>query len=630
MNEPGNHEEILRSAFFRPVDRHFACFVRRFSFKETGGLEPASEVILAAALVSRRLADGEVCLSLRDVAGKTLSVSFGDGTGGVPCPRLAPWLEVLRSSPIVGVPGETKPLILDTTGKLYLHRYWNYEQAVAEDFRRRFAAPPVELDVERMSEGLQRLFPVGATGAVDWQKVAAFAGVRQRFCTITGGPGTGKTWTVARMLVLLLEQPGGEQLRVKLAAPTGKAVMRLRQSLRGSLENMPCNARVRELLQSEKLTVTLHSLLGAVPNSVKFRHDEKNPLPVDLLVVDEASMISLSLMRRLVGALEPDARLVLVGDKDQLPPVDPGNVLGQVCKASAINRFSADFRKAFGACVSGSELPDSRSTNDGELLNGVVQLRTNHRAGETSRLHELSLLVNEGATDQVVSFFGAVGAEGGVRGIPLPGANRLKDALRTRVLEYYGAVIKACSPREALDLLEQFRILCAVREGPYGTITVNRLVEEILAEEGMRGADHGGLAYYTGKPVLVTANNYGVNLLNGDIGVAWRSAQSSVVQFPSGDGATRAVARERLPDHEPAFAMTVHKSQGSEFAHVLLILPETESPVLTRELLYTGLTRARTSLCLIASEPVLRWAMGRQMTRTSGLSEALTRPDARI
>jgi exodeoxyribonuclease V alpha subunit len=630
MNEPGTDGKMLQSAVFRSVDRHFASFIRRFSLKESGGLEPEPEVILAAAMVSRRLADGEVCLSLGDAADKTLSASFGDNTGGVPCPRLDAWLKVLRASPVVGVPGETKPLILDAAGRLYLHRYWNYEQAVAEDFRRRFAARPVGLDLERLSEGLKRLFPAGSAGAVNWQKVAAFAGVRQRFCTITGGPGTGKTWTVARMLVLLLEQPGGERLRVKLAAPTGKAVMRLRQSLRDSLESMPCDGRVRELLQHEKLTVTLHSLLGAVPDSVRFRHDEKNPLPVDLLVVDEASMISLSLMRRLVGALEPDARLVLVGDKDQLPPVDPGNVLGQVCMASAINRFSADFRKAYGACVSGSELSDSGSANEGEVLNGVVQLQTNHRAGEASLLHQLSLLVNEGATDQVVSLLGAAGQEGGVRGLPLPAANRLKDSLRPRVMEYYGAVIKARSPLEALGALEQFRILCAVREGPFGTIAVNRLVGEILAEAGMRGEDHGGLAYYTGKPILVTSNNYGVNLFNGDIGVAWRSGQSSVVHFPSGDGATRAVARERLPDHDPAFAMTVHKSQGSEFAHVLLILPETESPVLTRELLYTGLTRARTSLCVIASESVLRWAMGRQMIRTSGLSEALTRPDARI
>jgi exodeoxyribonuclease V alpha subunit len=469
---------------------------------------------------------------------------------------------------------------------------------------------------------------------------------RQRFCVITGGPGTGKTWTVARLLALLLEQPGAASLRVRLAAPTGKAVARLQESLASALARLDCPDAVKTRLQAKDLTTTLHRLLGTIPNSVKFRHNADHPLPVDVLVVDEASMVSLPLMARLLAALPPAARLILVGDKDQLPPVDPGNVLGDLCQAAAINGFSETFRADYERC-GGEALPvATEAGTSGTLLDCVVQLGRNFRSGETAALHAVSAAVNAGdaaRSCELLREFTATDAAIGWQ--PLPAAAQLKDALRTTVISHYGPVLQAASATEALRALGRFRILCAVREGPYGTIAVNRLVEQILGEEGFTTPEAIQRGSYAGKPLMVTANHYLLKLYNGDTGVVGQppsaaavpatalvattnGGQSSLVHFPEETGGLRAIARERLPEHETAYALTIHKSQGSEFDEVLLLLPEATNPVLTRALLYTGLTRAKKVVRLLASEASLRAAIGSPAPRRSGLSDALARPTA--
>ena len=693
MIRPTALTTLLASDAFSPLDRHFADLIRRLS----GSDQPA--LTLAAALVSRRLADGHPCLSLDEVAGQSLVQS---SAAPVVCPPRAEWEATLLASPVAGRPGKTRPLILDTAGRLYLHRYWTYEQTVAEQIRRRvvgqasrlsptssqklgapasgpaycelpdgssraggrrsgLSAPakgpsPTDagdrrdacptLDAESLRSCLDRLFPADASGQPSGQKVAAFMAARQRFCVITGGPGTGKTWTVARLLALLLEQPGAANLRVRLAAPTGKAVARLQESLASALAGLDCPDAVKTRLQAKDLTTTLHRLLGTIPNSVKFRHNADHPLPVDVLVVDETSMVSLPLMARLLAALPPAARLILVGDKDQLSPVDPGNVLGDLCQAAAINGFSETFRADYERC-GGEALPvATEAGTSGTLLDCVVQLGKNYRSGETAALHAVSAAVNAGdatrAGDLLREFTAASGA---VAWQPLPAPGQLEDALRTTVISHYGPVLQAASATEALRALGRFRILCAVREGPYGTIAVNRLVEQILGEEGFTTPEAIQRGSYAGKPLMVTANHYLLKLYNGDTGVvgqpppaaavpatalvvATNGGGSSLVHFPEETGGLRAIARERLPEHETAYALTIHKSQGSEFEQVLLILPDATSPVLTRALLYTGLTRAKKVVRLLASEASLRAAIESPAPRRSGLSDALARPTA--
>ena len=599
---------VLETAAFNPTDRHLARLLLRLSGKDCPALG------LAAALVSRQLADGHSCISLD---------AFGPGAPISGPPRSA-WEELLLDTSVVGRSGDDKPLILDQAGRLYLHRYWRYEQAIGQDLLARIGMDPLALDLPTLSAGLERLFPA-TPGAINWQKVAAFAAVRQRFSVITGGPGTGKTWTVARVLALLLEQPGAENLRLKLAAPTGKAAARLQESLTQSLDQLACSDAVKARLQAKDLTTTIHRLLGPIPNSVRFRHGPENPLSVNVLVVDEASMVSLSLMARLLYALKKeDVRLILVGDKDQLPPVDPGGVLGDLCRAAALNQFSVAFRQAHQEC-GGEKLPGVEAARNGELTDTAVQLLVNHRSGEAIALHTLSTAVNTRASADVAAILEKAGSAGTpIAWEPLPQRQHLKQALREAVRAYYLPVLQAASPEEALQALRRFRILCALREGPYGAQGLNHSVEEILADEVPGLAERMRFGSYPGKPVMVTSNNYVLKLFNGDTGVFWtRDGAPPLVHFPDETGAIRAIARERLPGHETVYAMTVHKSQGSEFEHVLLVLPEKAGPVLTRELLYTGLTRARMSVRILGDESVLRTAVEAQAQRFSGLTDAL-------
>lgn len=615
MNQISPLAAILESEAFSPIDRHFAGLMQKFS----GGDCP--ELVLAAALVSRRLAEGHACFSLDEFAGKTFPESAAEKISPFKFPLRGEWEKVMRATSVVGQPHDDKPLILDGAGRLYLHRYWRYERLVAAEILQRSQQPPFALDAKLVAASLKKLFP-GTAEKINWQKVAAFAALRRRFSVITGGPGTGKTWTVARLLALLLEQPGGENLRVKLAAPTGKATARLQEALAHAIAGLTCSEKTKARLQAKDLTTTIHRLLGTIPQSVKFRHDAKNPLPVDVLVVDEASMVSLALMAKLLAALKPDARLVLVGDQDQLPPVDAGSVLGDLCRAAAINGFSKDFQDDYERC-GGEMLAGKNISSAGKLADAVIYLQTNYRSGEMVLLNEISSSVNNGDADKAMESLRQSTAAA-LKWEPLPTANLLKAALRGAIVSHYGDVLKSASPAKALVALGKFRILCAVREGAFGTESINRLAEEILAEAGLVTPDRIKSGSYAGKPLMVTANNYALKLFNGDTGVVWpNGGGASLIYFPDETGGIRAVARERLPEHESVFALTIHKSQGSEFDHVLMVLPDKTSPVLTRQLFYTGLTRARKSVRILAPEMILRATIATPMQRMSGLTEAL-------
>jgi exodeoxyribonuclease V alpha subunit len=607
---------VLDGPQFNSVDRHFAARMLRLA----GGGSP--ELALAAALASRALADGHSCIRLSELADQRYPVDAEPGMPAVTCPSCADWERALLRCDLVGKPGAEAPLILDGAGRLYLQRYWLYEQAIAHDLRERNLAPAHVPDPAILSDGLRRLFP--KTGIeINWQKVAAFAAVQRPFCVITGGPGTGKTWTVARVLALLLEQPGAENLRIKLAAPTGKAAARLQASLAEAAGSLDCSEDVKQRLRAPELSTTLHRLLGPIPNSVAFRHNAERPLPLDVLIVDEASMASLSLMARLMAAFRKErTHLVLVGDKYQLPPVDPGGVFADLCQAASLNVFTESFRESYHS-TTGEALPDGSPARRA-LVDSAVQLQVNHRSGDALVLNALSAHVRTGSVDEIERLLRLVNAGSApVAWQPAPARKDFKQCLREFVVCHYRAVLSAANPKAALEAFGKFRILCAVREGPYGMMTINALVEELLADAlpQFRGRIRSG--NYTGKPVMVTTNSYGLKLFNGDTGLFWHTDKASCVHFPDETGAIRAIARGRLPEHETAYAITVHKSQGSEFDHVLLVLPEQDSPVLTRELIYTGITRAKKSVHVIAGRDMLCGAIRRQGQRHSGLMDAV-------
>ena len=528
-------------------------------------------------------------------------------------PPVATWCDALRRSPVVGRPGEYAPLVLDEAGRLYLYRYWEYERQIAEDLQRRSVEEPGDVDLPRLREGLDRLFPPAADGAVDWQRTAAAVAVLRRFCVISGGPGTGKTTTVIRILALLLEQAAGRPLQIALAAPTGKAAARMQEAIRLTRDRLQVSREIREAIPGE--ATTIHRLLGFRPGSVRFRHDREDPLPVDVLVVDEASMVDLALMAKLVRALPPRARLILLGDKDQLASVEAGAVLGDICGESP--GFSEGFsRRLAGATGQVGGEGDGPSIQD-----AVVELTRSYRFGETSGIGRLARHVNRGDGREALALL----ERGDCQDVvwrPLESPRDLAARL-AEAAERLGAYLAAGTPESALEGLDRLRVLSAHRTGPFGVETLNRLIEDCLEA---RGVIRPRSPWYHGRPVLITANDYNLRLFNGDLGITLLDPASEgkpQVFFRTAEGGVRRLPPSRLPEHETAFATTVHKSQGSEAETVLLVLPNELTPVMTRELIYTGITRARSRVEIWGAGSVFEAAVSRRLQRSSGLRDAL-------
>jgi exodeoxyribonuclease V alpha subunit len=606
-------DRLIREGALSELDVRFG----RFAVRLHGSEEPA--LFWAAALVSRHREEGHICIDLKDQAGKF----FPDGApDAVILPSLAGWQTLLKRSSVVGPPGEYRPLVLDGS-RLYLYRYWDYEKRLIDLLKERVTRESPAIDERRLAEGLRRLFPPSETEETDWQKVAASAAVLNRFCVISGGPGTGKTTAVARLLVLLLEQAGPAGLRVALAAPTGKAAARLQEALQKVREGIDCSEAVRAALGRE--ASTLHRLLGSRPGRPDFRYDVDNPLPADVVIVDEASMVDLPLLSKLVQALHVDARLILLGDKDQLASVEAGAALGDLCDTGRDHGYSRGFRETVWR-IAGETLPEStEEAGPPGIRDAVVELRKSYRFGGAGGIGRAGRAVNEGNGTLALSLM----KEGRGRDLAwrdVPGPEGLARALTGPVLRWLGPCLKVVSsadPGEVFALFNRFRILCALREGPYGVVAVNRLVEEILSS---RGLIRKGGRWYTGRPVLVTENDYTLRLFNGDVGIMLPDPQARGgirAVFPGADGGWRKLLPMRLPGHETVFAMTVHKSQGSEFEDVLLLLPDRPSAVLTRELVYTGITRARHRVEVWGRDEVFRGAVSRRTERVSGLREGL-------
>ena len=546
---------LWRDGFLRTVD-HALGLSLRHAREDTPDLVQA-----AAALASRALAHGHGLLPLARV--HELFAEVDADRVAPELPPLTDWLEVLAHSPWVHLPGDGLPapdrLLVLEGDALSLRRYFDFECRLAAALAARARAEPPMLQL------------------------------------VTGGPGTGKTTTVARQLAAFVQARDaagihlGQQLapaRILLAAPTGKAASRLTESVRASLARDVAAGSMQATLAARLPTAasTLHRLLGWQRGG-RFRHDAGNPLAADLVVVDEASMVDLALMCRLVEAVPAGAKLVLVGDRDQLPSVDTGDVLAALCEAGA---------------------------RPGSALHGrVEELTHNYRQAEDIDVLALAAQVRGGEVEAVVQgldaarYLGVQWRHGPERA--------LHDFVLAQALPAYRALADAADVDAALRAAREFRVLCAVREGPAGLDALNSLIGQAL--DPLRRVD----AWFRGRLVLVTENSYRQQLFNGDIGVCWPDELGELRVWFEGDEGPRAWLPAALPAHEPAFALTVHKSQGSEFGRVLLVLPE-RGRVLSRELLYTGLTRCRRELLLWAGEDALREAIGRRAQRWSGLA----------
>ncbi len=565
--------------------------------------ETDETVLLAIALTVRAVRSGSVCLDLTTVTDIAPDVAF---------PNENAWQSAITASPLA------EQDILHLDGQLlYLDRYWTEEHQVVADLQARSTSPDV--DEQALAQALAAYFPDDKYAD---QREAAETAARHRTSVITGGPGTGKTSTVARLLGVLMQvhavsEDGGRPLRMALAAPTGKAAARMLQAVRESTQQrgFPREGDQAEaaLTTIQSLTAsTLHRLLGWTPSSTRFRHHRGNRLPYDVVVVDETSMLSLTMTARLLEAVRPSARLVLVGDADQLASVDAGAVLKDLVSPSGPGVGEPPGRVAGGP-------PGGRGANEvsletpraGQGLIGVAHLSESRRFGE--RIGSLATAIRDGDVDTVLDELRIGSTE-----IGWTDADELPAMLTERAVALRQAAESGNTAR-ALEELDKHRLLCAHRDGPSGVSHWNHLVERLL----MQATDRDVLRdWYAGRPFVVNSNDYGLGLWNGDTGVTCRTGADLVAVVGDGE-VVRTLPTSRLADVTTAHAMTVHRSQGSQFDEVTVLLPEEDSRILTRELFYTAVTRAKRVVRIVATEDAVRAAVTRRAQRATGLTHRL-------
>jgi len=479
-----------------------------------------------------------------------------------------------------------------------------------------------DADRELPLELINQLFPPQANQTTpDWQRVAAVLAARQQLCVITGGPGTGKTRTVARLLAVLQAQQSQVQ-RIALLAPTGKAAARLLESLRAEVSQLQQQGLNIELPDSAS---TLHRALGYIPGRTEFRHNADFPLPFDIVLVDEASMVDLSLMHALVSALSMDSRLILLGDRDQLASVEAGNVLGDIVGDASPARYSTAQRNLLLETCNGfdSIQSDTKAAEIGRMADVVVELQHSYRFDAQSGIGHFARAVNAGDAASAI----AIAADAELPDLQFvnPEEISLQDHLTQDAVAAAINVIETDAIDNALKASLGYRVLCALHAGPRGVEQINRFIESRLIRLAHIQPNQ---LWYRGRPILITRNDPGTSLYNGDTGLIWPDANGHMMAwFADSDAGARAIAPGRLPAHQTCYAMTVHKTQGSEFTNTLLVLPEPPHSLLSRDLLYTGITRARKAAQVYASNAAVQFACETKRVRASGLRDRLWKLD---
>lgn len=689
MNKPmANTTEmlaLLESWVARGWLRELDLALTRFLLSEVPQAEAAA--LLAIALVSHQLGRGHVCLDLEATLNDPyMALSLPPEQEGSPDdeallqPRdllagwsVSDWITRLSQPELVGNGEGNTPLVL-IDSRLYLRRYWRYERQVEASIRQRIETSPTneaEVELGALSKlcepsdsafrsTLDALFPPTGASKTDWQKIACALAARSAFSIITGGPGTGKTTTVVRLLALLqciaLAKDAARPLQICLAAPTGKAAARLKESITGAIDHLPAAMLANESLRSciPNEVTTLHRLLGTRHNSRLFRHDARNPLQIDVLVVDEASMVDLEMMAAVLSALPTTARLILLGDKDQLASVEAGSVLGELCRRAREGHFLPGTAKWIEAMTGESVDPSLQDAQGNPLDQQIVMLRESRRFDASSGIGQLAGAVNAGDHAQIQTVWDSHYADLARHDLPHLDDRRLDAILvgngdhvgQSNQAQGYAGYLQIMArerpsldaEKEAFDCWAQsvltahgrFQLLCALRSGPFGVVGMNQRIETSLKKGQL--IKPAGL-WYEGRPVLVTRNDYRLGLMNGDIGItlAYPTRDKSTgqlewalrVAFPKVDGSAGIhwLLPSRLLATETVYALTVHKSQGSEFEHCALLLPPERNPVLTRELVYTGITRGKRwfSMICIGNKAILNEAASRTVQRSGGL-----------
>jgi exodeoxyribonuclease V alpha subunit len=527
--------------------------------------------------------------------------------------------------------GEQKPLQLFNQ-RLYFSRLAGYEQTLAQRLLT-MSERQLNIDDAVLAQLLTRYFPDDPSIDIDWQKVACAIAATKGFSVITGGPGTGKTTTVTKLLAILQSLYQAAPLSIKLVAPTGKAAARLTESILGAknkLSEIPddINALIPQSAQ------TIHRLLGVKPFTNKFRHDKSNPLHVDVLIIDEASMVDLSLMAKLIEALPDHARLILLGDKDQLASVDTGSVMSDLCQGLVLGqtpRYSkVRCEQLITLCFNGAVKLNAQSQSEFKLADCIAFLQHSYRFDAKSGIGQLALAVNTNNRG-ILNYVEQQSSEGHFSDIILDydfvstPIEKLVNSAASHYANYLTLIAQGASVAQVHAAFASYQLLAAVREGDYGVNSLNQRIERVLQQHGLISVNPNQ-RHYIGMPIMVSQNDYQLKLFNGDIGILMPDDSGQLkALFIDEQGNERAFSPARLPAHDKVYVMTIHKSQGSEFSYTAMVLPPLKqaSIGINRQLVYTGITRAKQTFELVADKKVLQLAMGKSVSRASGLYERL-------
>jgi len=580
--------QLTKAGILSEIDLYFARLIVQLASPHD-----TRELALAAALTSHFTQQGQTCIQLSTLANQPFPPPYFQNSFFIRCPSLSNWLTTLTNNPAVGRPQEYKPLILDDHHRLYLYRYWHYQQQLATAIQQRLSSVPDDLiNPTSYSLDLERLFP---SSKETEQKQAALKVLSHPLSLIVGGPGTGKTTLIGKILALLLEQ--NPQLSIALAAPTGKAAKHLQTILQALKRHLNCSPLTKTIIPTE--TTTLHQLLGAIPNSPYFRHHSQHPLPQDVIIVDEAAMIDLPLLTQLAQALKPNSRWILLGDPHQLSSLGVGSPFKEIVQLSTSENFT--------------------DPTLSKLQSSITVLEENFRFTPDSSLGKCTLAINQGQAETAFFILKAT-QHPETRWRHLGNLNEFPEQLLEELIEGLSSYFAAKTFDQALQSLEQFRILCALIQGPVGTLRVNRwLDQELLIRDRITKSPNK--PWYHRCPITLTQPAPNLKLLAGEMGILWQVQGQLQAIFIGREG--QFFPLSHLPAHELGHAITIHKSQGSEFEQAVMILPTEELPLLTRELIYTGMTRVRKGITIWGREDYFKWTVERQTVRTSGLKESL-------
>lgn len=609
-------EEMLQLQCFSDIDRHVASYLTG----KGAGESPVFAVLVM--LLCSRLFKGDICLYLDDIAEASLADFFFeddpdyDRCLNIKFPRLKELEKILRNSHAAGDYMDGLPLVIDDSRRLYFNKYFTFEQELAAGILAGVSPVYGPEDMNDIKDLFFKYFNDNSKEP-DMQGVAAYLALRNRFLIVSGGPGTGKTSVVVKIISILISVSlkKGKEISVALAAPTGKAAARLKEAVDSAINQNPPEESVRRLIPDTARTI--HRMLGYMSSSPGFRHNEKNPLPYDVVVVDESSMVDLPLMHRLIKALKPDSRLILLGDRDQLASVEGGAVFGDICDRGREHGYPTVLAREIGDYFNISD-PLLTEDSGGNMRNSLVVLNKSFRFGAESGIGLLADMIRRGDSRSAVSILRDEKYRDLVFYEEADG-----ELFEKIILDEWNSYISRSSGfNDKGDLvrgfISSFSILTALRRGSSGMAKMNSLAEEVLSRSGIieKSSD-----YYAGRPLMITRNSYSAGLFNGDIGVV--SEDGMTVSFNLEGNEKRHVPIMRVPEHETAFSMTIHKSQGSEFDTVLVVLPSRWNRVMTRELLYTAVTRARKKVIISAAEDIIVRITESPINRSTGLRDRL-------